>query len=523
MAKKKYSELPQEDITNTSIIPFENGSGETRRNTALDTSVLFTGLSVQYVTPETPFPAPVGGFIRLVNGIKYILTEATTTLTSPILLEAGVETEIDTVFSRLTNLEFSGFTGTAIQTLNLSGTILEFADSGTSPGIKTTVTSVAHPLSNNDKVNIFGVATETQYNGTGFTVTNVTANTFDITVAFTDTDTGSFDTGVTDFRVRVRIDDATGPPGVLQLFDITYTPAAPGTTYVQESGIIGFANLGIIRDAASCAIENNAAFTVDTDGLILENIGNIRIGDTGFFSFSGASLAIALTIQGAATTNLDMDTTPFNLASGDAFPMKINTDISSTATIKIGNCSATATTPLFFDTSGGGIDQTDVRVVITGSLPSPDSQSMSESLSNGVLEVDGSGSVDVPIVDITPVAGDWIEDATTEEWSVNTITGVATYIGLQPKSVTIRYELSASPTSGGSQTIIFDMHLNGVAQTKSSRTLVTSTAGTFTQVTYIGGSFNVENGDTVQLFKNNTTNTTNTDVQDATLIIIKNG
>jgi len=61
-----------------------------------------------------------------------------------------------------------------------SGTITVFANSVTSPGVKTTVTSVAHGLADDDEVIITLSAI---YNGT-YDISNVTTNTFDITKVY---------------------------------------------------------------------------------------------------------------------------------------------------------------------------------------------------------------------------------------------------------------------------------------------------------------------------------------------------
>ena len=63
---------------------------------------------------------------------------------------------------------------------NLTKAITAFADSATSPGTKTTVTSAAHGYSDGDTVHISGT---TSYNG-GWEISNVETNKFDITMAF---------------------------------------------------------------------------------------------------------------------------------------------------------------------------------------------------------------------------------------------------------------------------------------------------------------------------------------------------
>lgn len=63
---------------------------------------------------------------------------------------------------------------------NLTKTLTAFAASGTSPATKTQVTSTAHGFDEGDPVYISGT---TSYNG-AFVASNVTTNTFDITVVF---------------------------------------------------------------------------------------------------------------------------------------------------------------------------------------------------------------------------------------------------------------------------------------------------------------------------------------------------
>jgi len=165
------------------------------------------------------------------------------------------------------------------------------------------------------------------------------------------------------------------------------------------------------------------------------------------------------------------------------------------------------------------LDQTDVRVTASDNAVAPNSQTIAESRTNGGLEVDGSGGVDVPIVDITPVAGDWIEDVTTESFSVDTTTGLVTYIGKKSVTVMIKYSLGASQSSGSAQTLDIDLHINAAIQAKSTITIVTSGVGAPVFGVYNGGNFEINTGDTFQLFKDNLTNTNNTDIANAILLI----
>lgn len=83
-------------------------------------------------------------------------------------------------FGNLQSVTHVKYTETDGEITNLTKTITAFADSSTSPGVKTTVTSAAHGYSNGDLVHISGT---TSYNG-GFEISNITTNTFDITIVF---------------------------------------------------------------------------------------------------------------------------------------------------------------------------------------------------------------------------------------------------------------------------------------------------------------------------------------------------
>ena len=257
-----------------------------------------------------------------------------------------------------------------------------------------------------------------------------------------------------------------------------------------------------------------------TDGLVLDNVENSRIAVELLQSFNTGGTGTLLTITGAKTKVATIQDVQFFMAAAGEFPVRIDTSIASDADIEIDRANDNGVATDYFDTSAGGLDETDPRVNARIGGNRKSSITTAEGRTSGTLEVDGSGGIDVPIVDITPVGGDWIEDLLTEGFSVDTSTGLITYNGLNPKIVQIKYDLFASQTTGAAQTIDFDMHINGVSQIKSERRLITtSTAGTFLQVVYNGGLFTINPGDTIQLFKDNITNTNNTDVMDAVVLI----
>jgi len=520
MVNVEIGDLLEEDVQNASKIIFENGTGLTKRDDALSLAQLANALNTVDIFSEADFPAPVGGFIILENNTQYEI-KAPITLTNPFLYEAGVVSILNSSVRQINNITFTG-TGPLFQTLNLSGSVTAFADSVTEPGVKTTVTSAGHGLNNGDKANIFNVVTETQYNGIGLVVSNVTTNTFDIIVVFVNTDTGNFDTGPITIHIDVDVVDGTGLPGTQHAFDLTFTEATGAfqSSFLLMSSVSNFDISGFIREAQFLQIEG-AFVGMFTDGLVLDNIGSHRIAVELFQSFNTSGTGTMITLTGVKTQNATLSDVRFVMAAAAEFPIRIDPSISSTGDIEIIRASDNAVATDYFDTSAGGLDETSPRVsaVIGGSRKS--SITAAEGRTNGVLEVDGSGGTDVPVVDITPVSGDWIEDPSTEEFSINTTTGLITYNGLNPKIVQIKYEISAAQTSGGNQTLDFDIHINGIVQTKSERNLVTTGVGNFLQVLYNGGIFTLNPGDTVQLFKDNTTNTNNTDIMDAVVLITR--
>lgn len=380
MANVTIGELLQEDITNSSKLPFENDSALTKRDDAESISKLSEGPAIVLVSSEADFPAPIGGFIRLGGQTQFKII-APFTLTTPILLEAGAEISIVTNFlsGNVVNAAL-GAGLTLFQTLNLSGTILSFADSITDPGVKTTVTtSAAHGLTSDDKVNIFGVATETIYNGNGQTISNVTATTFDIPVVFTSTDTGEFETGVTSFRDEVIFFDLTGFPGTLKAFDLSFaidTGPAPAA-FTLEGGVINFSDLGILRSGDTCVIQNSALL-LNAVGLVIDNIGTITISQSSISSSSGAGTGTAITIQGTTVERVTFTDYLPNLASATEFPIRLNGDISATAEISIRNSGGSGIPTDYFDTSAAGLDQTDPRVIAFSNGTRDDSMSSAQ-------------------------------------------------------------------------------------------------------------------------------------------------
>ncbi|MCZ6582885.1 MAG: hypothetical protein O6761_06915 [Thaumarchaeota archaeon] len=385
MTNTTIGDQQQANVENNSKAIFEDALGFTKRDDAINFASLSEGAAIVLVSSEADFPAPIGGFIRLGGQTQFKII-APFTLTTPILLEAGGEVSIVTNFlsGNLINA-FLAASSTLFQTLNIAVSIGSFADSTTEPGVKTTVTTLsAHGLTSDDKINISGVPTETAYNGNGQTISNVTATTFDIERVFTATDTGEVDTGPISFRDEVIFFDATGFPGSLKMFDLTFA-VETGFAFASfnlAGAIANFNDFGIIRGADSCVIENSALL-LNAVGLVLDNIESITISRSGPLSINPAGTATAITIQGAATARVNIVDYFPNLASALEFPIKINTDIDANARVTIRSSNAiNPVTLVYFDTLGGGIDQTDVRVFLTDSAPAPNSQTIGAAFIN---------------------------------------------------------------------------------------------------------------------------------------------
>lgn len=174
------------------------------------------------------------------------------------------------------------------------------------------------------------------------------------------------------------------------------------------------------------------------------------------------------------------------------------------------------------DDQGGvieaSLDQKDNRVNAKSNPGQPDSMFLAEGRGVGTILVDSIQNTLVPIVDITPVSGDFIQDVATERFTVDTTTGIITYTGLEPITVLVSYELNTEKSGGADQNLIISLEINGTPQTKSDLNLLATAApGTFG--TSNRKIYAIVTGNTFQLFLNNTTNGTDTNVTKLSLVI----
>ena len=503
----EIGQLLQEDIANASKIIFENGSGLTRRDDALSLANLSNGSATVLIASEADLPA-VGadGFRTLEYDKNYIFTEPGI-FTDNIAIPADWIGTIRKSFLTSESLTYTGG-GFMFQTLLLGGAITAVADAG---GGAITVTSATHGLIDGEFINITGT---TNYNQTRLAVSNVTLNTFDVQIAFVADETGDFDTG---YRSIQFIDFAVVNGATAFFMDLESSGDVTSSILFTRFAGAGFLGPGKLRNSQNL-VTRDSVFAFLSEGLVLQDTVAAILETTNFASLSPAfPTAIALAIEGTATKRIGIINSTFNMTAVGQIPVRIEPTITTADEIKFDTSPDNSVATDYFDPTG--LDETDPQVIAIDNGTRKNSQTISESSTVGILEVDGSGNIDVPIVDITPVSGDWSEDPATEGFSVDTTTGIVTCVGLKPISVMVKYSLSAAQSSGSAQTVEIDLHVNGIAQTKSQIIIVTSGVGNFIAGVYNGGNFTLNPGDTLQLFKNNTTNANNTDITNATLLV----
>jgi len=469
-------------------------------------AVPIVGSSIVYVASESDLPPLLGGFHQLENEKNYVFTEPMF-ISDPILFPAGWIGKIVKTFVTTPTITYIGSTP-MFQTLNIDGTITGVVDAG--GGAITVTTSVAHNLINGQFVNITGT---TSYNEERLVISNESEFTFDVQIAFVADETGAFNTGYRTILFQ-GFDAQNG--GTTTFMDLTSSGVFATVLSFDIFAEIGFLGPGIIRGGVN-VVTNDAIWGFATSGLTLEDCQTGVFDSSTFIALAPSSGLTGITITGAATDRFSMITSSFTMMAVDQFPVRIDSSVVSASEILFSNTPDNAVATDYFDTSAGGLDQTDPQVTAENNGARADSMVISESSSTGILEVDGSGGIPVAIVDITPAPGDWVEDTTTETLSVDTTTGIVTYNGLNTITAMIKFSLSAEHASGSAQIVDFTLYINGVPQTKSTITITTTTSPSAPGV-YNGGNFSINPGDTLQLFKDNTSNTNNTNVENAILL-----
>lgn len=165
-------------------------------------------------------------------------------------------------------------------------------------------------------------------------------------------------------------------------------------------------------------------------------------------------------------------------------------------------------------------DEIDPQVNSVDNPGEPDSMTIAEMREGNAITVDSVEDTEVAIQNATPVSGDFIQDVSTERFSIATDTGIITYDGLETVSILLQYQLTATKVSGADQSLLISLRQNDVKITKTEQPL-TAIAAPGGSLLYFG-ILSVSPSDTFQLFLNNTTNSIDTDISELKAIILRN-
>ncbi len=301
-------------------------------------------------------------------------------------------------------------------------------------------------------------------------------------------------------------------------------PAANGMTAFAFIPGVNPLNVTIDTVQAQQFAAGNSLFFIDPNSPAGSRYSIIN-SDSGLGDFFQQGTDIPATATAASGSNTEFNITAHGLVEGKYTVLKNFTGFTGynitvktitvidpdNVVLEVGFLGVDATGTM----NSASLDSTSVLVFTDNNEGTPDSMSQAEARTGATLEVDGSGGVDVPIVDVAPVPGNWIQDPNTQDFIINTTTGEKIYIGIKTKTFRMEYQLTATPTSGPPQILDFDIHINGIAQTKTTTTIDTANV---TKTTYIGGLFVLSTGDAIQVHKENLSNTNNTNVSVATVL-----
>jgi len=145
------------------------------------------------------------------------------------------------------------------------------------------------------------------------------------------------------------------------------------------------------------------------------------------------------------------------------------------------------------------LDSTDVQVDAIRNPGQADSMSLAEARNGNNIDVVTSIGVFVPFENAVTVAGDFIQDDATESFVVDTSTGIITYIGLEPITVTLAYHYNIEKTGGpgGAGNATVSLFISNIQQAKTDQAITVST--TIQKITGAGGIFKIQPNNTFQL------------------------
>lgn len=320
-----------------------------------DLQTFLQGSPITLVATEADLPPVVDGAHPIDQLKNYVFTEPDIVLNDPLLIPAGYFGWIRSNFLSSGGVTYIG-TDPFIKTLNLSGGINLITTAGGGSRINVEI-SITHELLDGQFVNITGTVA---YNGQRLQITLIDATNFEVQIPFVGNESvGNFNTGFDAIEIT-DIDFING--FTANLFDLTSSEALGSFLVTQFMSNLGYLSPGIIRKCPSVGMRITVLSYL-IDGLILEDCIASSIIDSTLPSLDDTNpTSKGLIIRGPPTARVVLGANSFDMLNAGQRPVRIDSTISSLASITIQNCPDNLVADDYFDTGTAGLDQTDPRV-----------------------------------------------------------------------------------------------------------------------------------------------------------------
>jgi len=281
-------------------------------------------------------------------------------------------------------------------------------------------------------------------------------------------------------------------------------------------GTVGTQKIATLVSNQTLVVDNDVAILNPNLGITSTNMNNIRAfnmfvlfnGDAGVWNIDALSQNAIFNANNYILT--EATASIFNFAPSITTQQ---ISIEDTNLLPFGDPAAQ-----FYMT--GALTEESPNVITDNCIGSEDSMRVAEiginSAGGRTITVVGTQDTVFRIENNPPVTDDFTVDVGTQEFSVDTATGVVTYIGLKRRTFLIIYEIIQFTTPSPSQILDIIIQINGLEQDKTIRTMNTASA---TEKIYPGGIFTLDPGDTINLAKNNTSNANTTTFERLALVI----
>lgn len=452
MVKKTISEQTQGDnnLAADALGIFETGGNTFQAKFA----ALVLGLTIVTVHSAADLPPLVGGFRRLEQDKVYLIDNQVVTF-DEILIPAGWNGFIVSSHVPRNSLVYFG-SGTLFNTLHLDGIIDSIADSTANPTTHITVTtSSAHGLAVGDYVNIRDTDVETDYSEPRLIVTTVgSTTTFDVEIPFTgSSDTGTFDTGALGLLHFPAASFASAQPGIGSLYDVDFTPDPQGVFSIDNFAAFDFENIGTIRKCATASV-HRAVMTFHENGIVFENCDAFAVNASTIFNINVLNTTSkCITATGADTRAILITEENLKCANPGQRPIRIDPTV-TLAQINISDSPDNEVATDYFDTSAGGLDETNPQINAQNNGMRKNSQTIGAGFVNGNLT--DTVITDNAFKDID--FGTLLASVNLERFTLsNSTNGEFTYIGEKPMSDNLVMTFTAKKTTGGASAVEYEI------------------------------------------------------------------